>query len=137
MHILPLQVSTSATTVKRSALLPNVVLVAQSPLHVNNFHKYIANHPDQVWCSKLLHGIEHGINIGFEGERMSMVLGNWKLALDHPEVIKEYLANEVAAGCKAVLFTQPPFPDFVRFLMGIVTKRHSLPVKYRIIHDLS
>ena len=128
---------TSVATVSRSTLLPNVVLVTQSPLHLNNFCKYLANHPDQAWCSKLLHGIECGVNIGFEGERMSIVLGNWKSALDHPEVIMEYLANKVAAGCKAGPFTQPPFSDFVRLLMGIVTKKCSFPVKYRIIHDLS
>ena len=102
-----------AAAVSRSTLLPNVVLVAQSPLHLSNFCKYLANHLDQVWCSKLLHGIECGINIGFGGDRMSMVLGNWKLALDHPEVIEKYLANEVAAGHKAGPFTQPPFLDSV------------------------
>ena len=127
----------SAATVSRSTQLPNVVLVAQSPLYLNNFCKYLANHPDQVWCSKLLHDIECVINTGFEGERTSMVSGKWKLALDHPEVIKEYLANEVAAGCKAGPFTKPPFPDFVGSPMGVVTKKHSLPVKYRIIHILS
>ena len=49
----------------------------------------------------------------------------------------EYVANKVAAGCKAGLFTQPPFPDFVRLPMGIVTKKCLFPVKYRLIHDLS
>ena len=128
---------TSVKTASRSTLLPDVVLGAQSPLHLNNFHKCLANHPDQGWCSKLLHSIEHGMNIGFEGKRMSIVLGNWKSALDHPEVILEYLANELAAGHKAGLFTQPPFSDFVELPMGIVAKKCSFPVKYRIIHDLS
>ena len=127
----------SVTTVSRSMLLPNVVLVAQSPLHHNRFCKYLANHPDQAWCTKLLQGIEHEIDIGFKGKRRSMVSDNWKLALDHPGVIMEYLANEVAAGHKAGLFTQPPFSDFVGLPMGVVTKKHSFPVKYRIIHDLS
>ena len=99
----------SAATVSKSTLLPNVVLVAQSPLHLNNFCKYLANHPDQVWCSKLLKGIEQGMDIGFEGERTSIILDNWKSTLEHPEVITEYLANKVAAGCKVGLFTQPPF----------------------------
>ena len=49
----------------------------------------------------------------------------------------EYLADEVVAGCKAGLFTQPPFLDFNGSPMDIVTKKHSFPVKYRIIHDLS
>ena len=68
---------------------------------------------------------------------MRIVLGNWELALDHSEVIIEYLANEVAARCKAGPFAQPPFSDFVRLLMGVVAKKCSFPVKYRIIHDLS
>ena len=66
----------SVATVSRSTLLPDVVLVAQSPLHLNNCCKSLANHPDQAWCSQLLHGIEHGMNTGFEGERMTIVLGN-------------------------------------------------------------
>ena len=77
------------------------------------------------------------MNIGFEGERTSIVSDNWKSALDHPEVITEYLANEVAAGHKTVLFTQLPFSDFVGSPMGVVTKKCSFPVKYGIIHDLS
>ena len=128
---------TSATTASRSTLLPNVVLVAQSPLHLNNFCKYLANHPDQAWCSKLLKGIEQGMDIGFEGKRTSIVSDNWKSALEHPKVIMEYLANEVAAGHKAGLFTQPLSLDFIGSPMGIVAKKCSFPVKYRIIHDLS
>ena len=68
---------------------------------------------------------------------MNMVSDNWKLALDHPEVITEYLANEVAARCKAGLFSQPPFPDFVGLPVGVVAKKCTFLVKYRIIHDLS
>ena len=111
-------VLTSVTAVSRSTLLLNVVLVAQPPLHLNNFCKYLSNHPDQVCCSKMLRDMECGVNIGFE--ETSMVSDNWKSALDHPEVIIEYLADEVATGCKAWSFTQPPFSDFVGSPMGLV-----------------
>ena len=74
---------TSVAAVSRSTLLPNVVPVVQSPLHLNNLHKYLSNHPDQVWCSKLLKDINHGMNIGFVGKRTSIVSDNWKSALDH------------------------------------------------------
>ena len=77
------------------------------------------------------------MSIGFDGERTSIIFDNRKSALDHPYIIMEYLANEVAAGCKAGPFTQPPFSDFVGLPMDIVAKIHSFPVKYRIIHDLS
>ena len=49
----------------------------------------------------------------------------------------EYLANEVVAGCKGLLFTQPPFSDFVGLPVGVVAKKCSFPIRYRIIHDLS
>ena len=110
-HSLTANECMSAAAVSRSTLLPNEVLVVPSLLHLHNFCKYLANHPDQAWCSKLLKGIEHGVNIGFEGERTSIITNNWKSALDHPEVIMEFLSNEVAAGCKAGPLTQPPFSD--------------------------
>ena len=75
-HFPAANVLMSVAAVSRSTLLPNVVLVAQSPLHLNNFHKYLSNHPEQVWCSKLLKGIEHGMNIGFEAERTSIISDN-------------------------------------------------------------
>ena len=124
------------TAISRSTLLPIVVLVVQSPLHLNNFCKYLSNHPDQAWCIKLLKGIKCGVNIGFEGERTNIISDNWKSALDHSEVITGYLANEGAAGHKADPFTQPPFSDFVGLPMGIVAKKCLFPVKYRAIHDL-
>ena len=54
----------SVTTVGGSTLLPDVVLVA--------------NHPDQAWCTNLFHSIECSVEIGFEGERTSMVSDNCK-----------------------------------------------------------
>ena len=77
------------------------------------------------------------MNIGFEGERTSIVMDNWKSALDRPEVNTEYLANKVAAGHKVGPFTQTPFYDFAGSPTGVVTRKCLFPVKYRIIHDLS
>ena len=136
-HTPTANVLTSIAAVSRSTLLPDVVLVVHSPLHLNNFHQYLSHHQDKAWCSKLLKGIKHGVNVGFDPERTSMVSDNWKSALDHPEVIMEYLANKVSAECKVGPFTHPPFSDFVGSPMGIVTKKCSFPVKYRMIHDLS
>ena len=127
---------TFVAAVIRSTLLPNVVLVVQSSLHLNNFCKYLSNHPYQAWCSKLLKGIKCSVNIAFESERTSIILKNWKSAVDDPEVFTEYLGNKVATGHKARPFTQPPFSDFVGSLMGVVSKKCSFPLKYKIIHDL-
>ena len=129
-------VLTSVAAVSRTTLLSDVFLVVHLPLHLNNSCKHFSNHPNQAWCSKLHKGIECGVNIGFEGERTSIVSDNWKSALDHPEVIMEYLANKVAAGHKAGPFTQLPFLNFVRSPIYVVAKKCLFPVQYMIIHHL-
>ena len=77
------------------------------------------------------------MDIGFQGERKTVWLGNWKSALDNGSVVRDYLTAEVALGRKAGPFNQPPFATYVRLLMGIVIKKCSDAVKYCIIHDLS
>ena len=57
--------------------------------------------------------------------------------MHNESVVSKYLANEVALGRKAGPFNQPPFSTCIGSLMGIVIKKHSDSVKYRIIHDLS
>ena len=57
--------------------------------------------------------------------------------MTHPEVVRKYLATEVAQGRKAGPFLQPPFDTLVGSPMGVIEKKRSNPVKFRIIHDLS
>ena len=52
-------------------------------------------------------------------------------------MVRDYLATEVALGRKAGPFNQPPFTTYIGLLMGVVIKKCSDSVKYRIIHDLS
>ena len=127
----------SAGTVSRSTQLQNVVLQAQSPLNHDSFSRYLACHPDRQWSESLLWGICKGVDIGYQGVRKTVWSGNWKSALDNGSVVRDYLATEVALGRKAGPFDQLPFTTYVGLPMGIVIKKCSDSVKYRIIHDLS
>ena len=77
------------------------------------------------------------MDIGYQGVRKTVWSGNWKSALDNGSVVRDYLASEVALGRKAGPFNQLPFTTYVGSPMGIVVKKCSDSVKYRIIHDLS
>ena len=128
---------TSASIVSRSTQLWSVILQAQLPLNHDSFSHYLACHPDRQWRDSLLRGIRKGVDIGFQGIRKTVWSGNWKSALDNGSVVRDYLAAEVALGRKAGPFNQPPFTPYVGSLMGVVVKKCSDSVKYRIIHDLS
>ena len=108
------------------------------PLNLDSFQHYLACHPDRQWSHSLLWGICKGVDHWFtQGERKTVWSGNWKPAVDNGCVVSDYLTTEVALGRKAGLFNQPLFSTYIGLPMGIVIKKCSDSVKYRIIHGLS
>ena len=126
-----------AGTIGRTTQLQNVILQAQLPLNLDSFQHYLACHLDRQQSQSLLWGIHEGVDIGFQGERKTVWLGNWKSAVDSGSVVSDYLTTEVVLGRKAGPFNQPPFSTYIGLLMGVVIKKCSDSVKYHIIHDLS
>ena len=114
-----------AGTVSRTTQLQNVAPQAQSPLNLDSFQHYLACHPDRQWSQNLLWGICKGVDIGFQSERKTVWLGNWKSAVDNGSMVSNYLTAEVALGRKAGLFNQPLFSTYVGLPMGVVIKKHS------------
>ena len=82
-----------------------------------------------------MRGIQGGFDIGFMGPQEDVRSGNLKSALEHPEVIDEYLKEEIQAGRIEGPFRTPPFTSFRCSPIGAVQK--SDPTKYRIIMNLS
>ena len=37
--------------------------------HVAVWEELLASHPDRTFVSNLIHGIKHGVNIGYKGDR--------------------------------------------------------------------
>ena len=57
-------------------------------------------------------------------------------ALDHAEVVDEYLSAELAASRLAGPFNHPPTPSLQVSPFGVISKNHQ-PCKWRLILDLS
>lgn len=118
------------------ASLPPVHCV--SPLQLPVFRSELASHPDQAKVHYVLDGIQHGFSSGFVSSRVVLrsSVRNMKSADEHPEVIDEYLANEVAKGRVAGPFAAPPFPILQCSPFGVIPKKGQ-PGKWRLILDLS
>ena len=114
----------------------NNVIRTVSPLNYESWKTELAHHPDRTFVSKLLDGIQFGVNLGFVGCRKSVVSKNWPSAHKHRDVIEDSISKDLALGRKAGPFTDPPFENFVGSPMGVYEKKRS-PGKFRIIHDLS
>ena len=86
----------------------------------------------------MLNDIEYGVRIGFHNERTPLISSNHFSALSNPEPVAKELERELFFfNRKAGPFLAPPSSHFVGSPMGAIPKKHSQPVKWRIINDLS
>lgn len=98
----------------------------------------LASHPDRAYVEFLVQGLREGFRIGFRHGSVSChsAASNMQSADVHPEVIKDFLSSELAAG--RVL--GPVDSDTARRVQvnrfGLVPKGHQ-PGKWRLIVDLS
>jgi hypothetical protein len=99
---------------------------------------YALDHPQLA--AAVLHGIMHGVSIGFTGARdVSRTSHNLRSALDGGRVqrmVRDIILADVAAGKKAGPFDVPPFEHFSYSPIGAVQKGGSWE-KIRVIHHLS
>lgn len=99
--LLILSFSVSAT------LLPPASTV--SPLRLDSFAMELQGHPNQLSVAYVLDGIRSGFRKGHIGKpRLRSAKQNKKSAKEHPAIIDEYLAHEVALGRVAGFFLHPP-----------------------------
>ena len=109
----------------------------KSPFPIDVWHDALRNHPDSDFVNDLLHDIEYGVCIGFQNERTPVISSNHFSALSSPEPVAKELERELLLHRKAGPFLAPPSSNFVGSPMGAIRKKHSQPVKWRIINDLS
>ena len=109
-----------------------------SPLQLAEFQRELAGHPDRAKVQYVLDGIAHGFSSGFDASRVALrsSLRNMRSATDHPVVIDEYLATEVAKGRVVGPFTTPPLPNLHCSPFGVIPKKGQ-PGKWQLILDLS
>ena len=107
------------------------------PLRFNEVTQELCHHPDPARARFVLDGIR-GFRTGFQSEHVVLqsATGNMKSAFEHPEVIDQYLANEVANHRVAGPFSSPPILFLHCSPFGVTPKKIQ-PGKWRLILDLS
>ena len=109
-----------------------------TPLDWQEWDRLLAGHPDQRFRKYIVDGIRHGFRLGFDytrsvkANRRSL---NMLSANEHPQVIREYLAEECSEG--RVIGPLPPaqFPDTHTSRFGVIPKGST--GKWRLIVDMS
>ena len=115
--------------------LPLVSIV--SPLKADVFASELRDHPDREKVDFVINGIRSGFRLGFNHvPSLRPARRNKKSAEDHPAVVEEYLANEIALGRVAGPFQRPPMPNLHVSSFGVIPKSGQ-PGKWRLIVDLS
>ena len=94
-------------------------------------------HPDREAVSFVPYGLQHGFRLGFQPSRSRKAAKSNKLsACQHPAVIDDYLATEVALHRMAGPFDSPSLPNLHVSSFGVIPKKGQ-PRKWRLIVDLS
>ena len=109
-----------------------------TPLVLSAWTKELQAHPDKRWANSVLDYISQGARVGFTAPTafLRSASRNMLSALQQPQVIDEYLANECREGRVAGPFSSSPYPSLHINRFGVVPKR-SAPGSWRLILDLS
>ena len=80
--------------------VPAMLTTYPSPLQWQDWEDCLANHPDRRFAAYITNGIREGFRIGYDyqSNKCKKATGNMRSAADHPEVIREYIANECSEG---------------------------------------
>ena len=85
-----------------------------------------------------LHDIEVGVHIRYQPATCAFQTSNNHLfARTNPGPVARENERELELNRKVGPFLAPPFQHFTGSPLGAIPKKHSDPVKWRIIHDLS
>lgn len=109
----------------------------QSPFlkFIGTWKKLLSKHPDTQFTTDILHGIQHGVNIGYRGPRKPHVHKNWESAHRYKHAVLDSIHNDLQKGRLLGPFLEPPLANFVGSPMGAFPKKRS--PGHRVIHDFS
>ena len=108
-----------------------------TPVNLEAWEWAMADFPDQRLSSYLLGGFTEGFRIGFNRQKVTLRSShrNMRSAAEHPEIIDEYLEEEIVSG-RILGPLAAPLPRAQVSPMGVIPKKHRAN-KWRLIFDLS
>jgi len=109
-----------------------------SPLIIDNWCIMLADYQNKPLVNFFISGLHDGFRIGFTSctAKIKSAKRNMQCALEHPEVVESYLADEVALGRVSGPFSYSSVPHAHISRFGVIPKNHQSN-KWRLIVDLS
>ena len=85
-------------------------LSPSTPVCMPMLAQELMNHPDRQFASDLVHDLQFGCRIGYQGPRHHRITPNLKSTLLQPDAVSEALSKEVSRGHTAGPFSSLPLP---------------------------
>ena len=118
--------------------IPLAAREVHTPLNVEAWIQALRDHPNKDWVDSLLVGLRDGVRIGFNPNvPCCSAKANMQSAIAHPDIVEQYLRDEIASNNVAGPFSLDSWSESVivnRF--GVIPKANK-PGKWRLIVDLS
>ena len=107
----------------------------QTPINIDSFTKYTKSHPNQALIAYIINGLNYGFRLGFTGERKKNIMANLSSLDLSPKTLPLFIQKEVELGKIAGPFSlsSPPIDKFMVNPLGLVEKRYTDPIEYRVI----
>jgi hypothetical protein len=104
---------------------------------VKALDKYMSDHPDQNFASYISQGLSNGFRIGFRYGESTLKQSKVNMAIDNPQVVSDYIAEELAAN-RLIELTPEEADNFGIHCspISIIPKKNK-PGQWRLIVDLS
>jgi hypothetical protein len=115
---------------------PDPAQLVVTPLRWLAFQQLMRSHPNPALVSELVHDLQHGVRVGYQGPRDKFrPAPNLPIEESYYAFVDEEIRKEVELGRRVGPFDSPPFPNLIVSPIGVVTKK--LSSKLRMIHHLS
>lgn len=125
-------------TKSRAYMLPPGLVEINTPLNWTQWEECLADHPDSAYRNYLISGIRDGFRIGFDynlAPQLRNACSNMQTAIQRPEVIRKYLAEECSEGRVLGPLNPSLYPFVHTNRFGVIPKGSS--GKWRLIVDMS
>ena len=116
-------------------ILPEATAIT-TPLQAKEWQKSLSAHPDTSLTKFFNSGLTNGFKISFNNPMSKLRSAHKNLAgaLQHPQVVDDYLKAEIAEHRVAGPFHKADIPDAHISGFGVISKQHK-PNKWRLIMD--
>ena len=109
----------------KPSYLPAALLEITNPLVSSIWEQELKDHPDRQFAAYMVNGIKQGFRVGFDhNKHLASCSSNMVSALDHPDVVNDYLQQELLL--VVIPDSQLPYIHCHISPFGVIPKRSKL-----------